>query len=143
VSPRLGLWGLVLALALLCVFVVGVLNGAYPLVSSIRRLARGQYNFLAKNFVNFFIKLCIKAKAEGPFLIFFKFTKQANKPHFVICPQELNFYHFKPIHHFFAKKCTKTHFEACAQTLILCLVSVGRFPPPSPCVMSEHICLKK
>jgi hypothetical protein len=58
-------FGVGVVLALLYVFVVGVLNGAYPLVSSIRRLARGQYNLFGETFVNLFIKLLHKSKGRG------------------------------------------------------------------------------
>jgi hypothetical protein len=77
VSPRLGPWGLVLALCwLVCLFLVcGVVlaRACWFVVLNIRGLALGHYNFLLKNiwqrYLNFYkqAKLCLKV--EGPNLL--------------------------------------------------------------------------
>jgi hypothetical protein len=72
----------------------------------------------------------------------YKNPNLANKPNFAFTHKNKKFFHFKPIHNFFAKNAPELALKL-VQVLILCLVSVERFLPPSPCVMSKHICLKK
>jgi hypothetical protein len=54
----------------------------------------------------------------------------ANKPNLYL-PTRIKLCHFKSIHNLFAKKNTETRLKARARGLILCLVSVERFLPPS------------
>ena len=85
-------WGLVLAL-LWFVFVVGVLNGDYTLVSSFRRLARGQYILL--KIILIFHKTRHMNKSRGAKLFFFNenSTNVDNQPNLGIINLVFTFDH--------------------------------------------------
>jgi hypothetical protein len=85
-------WGLVLAL-LWFVFAVGVLNGDYTLVSSFRRLARGQYILL--KIILIFHKTRHMSKSRGAKLFFFNenSTNVDNQPNLGIINLVFTFDH--------------------------------------------------
>ena len=103
-SNELEAWGLVLAL-LWFVFAVGVLNGDYTLVSSFRRLARGQYILL--KIILIFHKTRHMSKSRGAKLFFFNenSTNIDNQPNlgiinlvFTFDHENHNFFPFNEMH---------------------------------------------